>query len=211
MSNTVKKGNNNMKNIIVLGGSGYVGVHLAEQWLKQDSDIEIFSISRHGRPHKLSPYLETNNRIHWISVNIFDIDSYISKLPKQVNTLINLIGTADGKDLESFMKINAEPVKVMIELMDRLSISKGCFISGLIGMPSTNKLFLASKQKAEELIRESGKNISILKPSLIYGDKPEVAALVPLIKVMSKMPGKSKYKPIKVNQLALEIIDVCSS
>ena len=211
MSNLVKKGDNNMKNIIVLGGSGYVGTHLAELWLKQDSDIEIFSISRHGRPNNLSPYLKNNNRIQWLAVDIFEIDSYISKLPKQVDTLVNLIGTADGKDLESFMKTNAEPVKVMLELMDRLSISKGCFLSGVIGMPSTNKLFLASKQKAEEMIKESGKNISILKPSLIYGDKPEVAALVPIIKAMGMLPGKSKYKPIKVNQLALEIIDVCSS
>lgn len=199
-----------MKNIIVLGGSGYVGTHLAELWLKQDSDRVLYSISRNGRPPKLTPYLENHDRIKWLSVDIFDMDSYISKLPTQVEILINLIGTADGKDLESFMKINAEPVNVMIELMDRFSISKGCFISGLIGMPFTNKLFLASKQKAEEMIRESGKNISIIKPSLIYGEKPEVAAFVPIIRAMSMMPGKSKYKPIRVNQLALEIIEVCN-
>lgn len=199
-----------MKNIIILGGSGYVGTHLAELWLKQDSDIKIFSISRHGRPEKLSPYLESNNRIQWLSVDIFDIDSYISNIPARVDILINLIGTADGKDLESFMKINAEPVKVMIDLMDRFSISKGCFISGLIGMPFKNKPFLASKQKAEEMIRESRKNISIIKPSLVYGEKPEVAAFVPVIKIMSMMPGKSNYKPIKVNELAHKIIEVCS-
>lgn len=199
-----------MKNIIILGGSGYVGTHLAELWLKQDSDIEIFSISRHGSPNKLSPYLENNNRIQWLSVDIFDIDSYISKLPTQVDILINLIGTADAKDLESFMKINAEPVKVMIELMNRCSISKGCFISGLIGMPFKNKPFIASKQKAEEIIKESKKNISIIKPSLVYGNKPEVTAFIPIMKIMSKMPGKSNYKPIKVNQLAHEIIEVCS-
>lgn len=199
-----------MKNIIILGGSGYVGTHLAELWLKQDSDIKIFSISRHGRPKKLSPYLESNNRIQWLSVDIFDIDSYISNIPTRVDVLINLIGTADGKNLESFMKINAEPVKVMIELMNRFSISKGCFISGLIGMPFKNKPFLASKQKAEEMIRESGKNISIIKPSLVYGEKPEVAAFIPIMKIMSMMPGKSNYKPIKVNELAHKIIEVCS-
>ncbi|WP_419886676.1 hypothetical protein [Paenibacillus sp. B-A-8] len=137
------------------------------------------------------------------------MDSYISELPTPMDLLINLIGTADGKDLESFMKINAEPVKVMIELMDRLSISKGCFISGRIGMPLTNKLFLASKQKAEEMIKKSRKNICILKPSLIYGDKPEVAALVPIIKAMSKLPGKANFKPIEVNQLAKKIIEEC--
>lgn len=210
MTSTDKKGDYNLKNIIVLGGSGYVGTHLAELWLQQDSDIQIFSISRHGRPNKCSPYLESNHRIQWLSVDIFNIDSYISKLPTQVDILVNLIGTADGKDLETFMRINAEPVKVMIELMNRLSIAKGCFMSGLIGMPATNKLYLASKQKAEEMVRESKKNISIIKPSLIYGDKPEVKALVPIIEVMSRLPGKSKYKPIRVDQLAQEIIEVCS-
>ncbi|MFC7677853.1 NAD-dependent epimerase/dehydratase family protein [Paenibacillus sp. GCM10028914] len=199
-----------MKNVIVLGGSGYVGTHLAEVWLKQDPKLEICSISRHGRPQKLSSYLENNDQIQWLSEDIFDIDSYITKLPTKVDTIVNLVGTADAKSTELFMKINVEPVKIMIELMDRLSIPKGCFISGVIGMPFKNKPFIASKQKAETLIRESRKNISIIKPSLVYGDKPEVAAMVPFMKLMGKLPGKSNYKPIQVNQLAQEIVEVCN-
>lgn len=199
-----------MKNIIVLGGSGYVGTHLLETWLKRDSELNIFSLSRRGRPQKLSSYLANNDRVQWFAVDIFDTDSYLAKLPTQVEVIVNLVGNADAKSPELFEQINVEPLKAMFELMDRLSIPKGCFISGVIGMPFKNKPYVDSKQKAEKLIKESGRNISILKPSLIYGDKPEVAAIVPCISLFSKIPGKSKYKPIHVNKLASEIVEACT-
>ncbi|AIQ35840.1 hypothetical protein R50345_15135 [Paenibacillus sp. FSL R5-0345] len=136
-----------MKNVILMGGSGYIGTHLMEEWLKIDSKVQIISLSRNGKPDKLLPSLVNHKRVKWMAIDIFNMDSYLSELPTPVDLLINLIGTADGKDLESFMKINAEPVKVMIELMDRLSISKGCFISGRIGMPLTiNYFWLQNKR-----------------------------------------------------------------
>lgn len=196
-----------MKNIILLGGSGYIGTHLAEQWLRLEEDIQIISISRNGRPENILPSLKNEKRIKWLAVDLFDIDSYISDLPEQVDAIVDLVGTATAKTASEFEKLNVEPVKIMIELMNRLHISKGFYISGLIGMPGTGKLFVASKQKGEAIAKNSGKNINIIKPSLVYGDRKGVAAMVLLVKTMGFF--KKDLKPIEVEQLSNQIIQIC--
>lgn len=196
-----------MKNIILLGGSGYIGTHLAEQWLQQEPDMQIFSISRHGRPEKLVASLEDEKRVKWIAADLFNVDSYFVQLPKQADAIVDLVGTATAKTASEFEKLNVEPVKIMIELMERLAIPKGCYISGLIGMPGTGQLFTASKQKGEAIAKTSGKDIGIVKPSLVYGDRSDGALMVPLVKMMGLF--KKELKPIKVQQLSQQIIQIC--
>lgn len=196
-----------MKNIILLGGSGYIGTHLSEQWLRLDENIQIISISRNGRPESVLPSLKNEKRIKWLAVDLFDINSYISYLPERVDAIVDLVGTATAKNKTDFEKLNVEPVKIMIELMNRLHISKGCYISGLIGMPGTGKLFIASKQKGEAIIKESEKNIGIIKPSLVYGDRKDAVLMVPLVKTIGFF--KKDLKPIKVEQLSKQIIQIC--
>lgn len=194
-----------MKNVILLGGSGYIGIHLAKMWLQKDSKVVVTSISRSGKPKNLPSYLEDNNRIKWIAADVFNVDSYISELPVNAYAIVDLIGTATVETDELFEKINVGPVKIMIELMDKLFISNGCYISGVIGMPGKSKPFLRSKQNAEKLIKESKMQIKIVRPSLVYGDRPEVKAMVPFMKLMGLF--KSSYKPVLVDDLSKEIME----
>lgn len=197
-----------MNNVILMGGSGYIGTHLMDEWLKKDPKIQIISLSRNGKPKKLLPSLVNHKRIKWMSVDIFDIDSYISKLPEHADAIVDLVGTATAKSKEEFEKLNVEPVKIMVEFMTRLNIPKGCYISGRMGMPFKSKPFLESKQKGESIALASGKKISIVKPSLVYGDRPDAVVMVPFVKALGLF--NKDLKPIKVNQLAQQIIQICN-
>lgn len=197
-----------MKNVILMGGSGYIGTHLMEEWLRIDSKVQIISLSRNGKPDKLLPSLVNHNRVKWMAVDIFNMDSYLSKLPQEAYAIVDLVGTATANSKEEFEKLNVEPVKIMVELMNKLNIPKGCYISGRIGMPFKNKPFLESKQKGENYAQSSGKKIGIVKPSLVYGDRPDAVVMVPFIKAMGLF--NKDLKPIKVNQLADQIIQICN-
>jgi nucleoside-diphosphate-sugar epimerase len=196
-----------MKKVILIGGSGYIGTHLMERWLQKESKVEFISISRSGKPEKLSERIAKNEKIQWVSADIFNVDSYIAKLPEKADAIVDLVGTATAKTQEEFEKLNVEPVKVMVELMNRLSIPKGCYISGMMGMPGTGKLFIGSKRKGEAVAKESGKQIGVVRPSLVYGDRPGVGTMVFFVKTMGLL--KKDLKPIKVDQLADQIIQIC--
>ncbi|SET55003.1 NAD(P)H-binding [Lacrimispora sphenoides] len=196
-----------MKKVILIGGSGYIGTHLMEQWLQKDSKVEFISISRSGKPEKLPERIVKNAKVKWMSADIFNVDSYIGQLPEKADAIVDLVGTATAKTQEEFEKLNVEPVKVMVELMERLSIPKGCYISGMMGMPGTGKLFIDSKRKGEAVAKASKKEIGIVRPSLVYGDRSGVGAMVFFVKLMGAF--KKDLRPIKVEQLADQIIRIC--
>ncbi|MEK5254718.1 NAD-dependent epimerase/dehydratase family protein [Paenibacillus sp. FSL F4-0125] len=119
-----------MKNVILMGGSGYIGTHLMEEWLRIDSKVQIISLSRNGKPDKLLPSLVNHKRVKWMAVDIFNMNSYLSKLPQEAYAIVDLVGTATANSKEEFEKLNVEPVKIMVKLMNQLNIPKGCYISG---------------------------------------------------------------------------------
>lgn len=197
-----------MKSIVILGGSGYIGTHLAEQWLKQDNDVNITSLSR-NKPKKLSGYLFENSHVQWLAVNALDPDSYITQLPKHVDVIINLIGGSKKNSDAEFYRLNVEPVNVMIKLMNQLSIPKGCYISAVRGLPGkAGRSFTRSKRKAEAITKTSGKNIAILRPSFVYGDRAKVNGVVGLLKVIGFF--NKNMKPMTIDTLIDKIIESVS-
>lgn len=196
-----------MKSVILIGGSGYIGTHLMEQWLQKDASVHFISLSRNGKPDKLPGSISKSKHIQWVATDIFNVESYIEKLPDKADAIVDLVGSATVKTQQEFENLNVEPVKVMVDLMNRLSIPKGCYISGMMGMPGTGKLFLASKHKGEAIAKESGKKISIIRPSLVYGDRPGVGATLFFVRIMGFF--KKELKPVNINELAQEIIRVC--
>jgi NADH dehydrogenase len=197
-----------MKNVILLGGSGYIGTHLAEQWLLADPQVRITSLSRNGRPRKLLASLTDTKRIEWVAADIFNVDAYLQQLPERADAIVDLVGTATATSNEEFERLNVAPVNVMIELMNRLSIPKGCYISGRMGMPGKSKPFLESKQKGEAVAKASGKQIGIVKPSLVYGDRPDAVIMVPFVKAMGLL--NKELNPVRVERLAQEIMQICT-
>ncbi|MBY9080669.1 NAD(P)-dependent oxidoreductase [Paenibacillus sp. HN-1] len=198
-----------MKTVILLGGSGYIGTHLAKQWLSVDSNVRIISLSRSGRPHKSMTSPADERRVEWIAADLFNVDSYISKLPEHADAIVDLVGTATAKSDEEFVRLNVGPVNIMVELMNRMHIQAGCYISGRMGMPFKNKPFIATKQEGEAIAKASGKDIGIIKPSLVYGDRPDAVLMVPFVKAMGLF--NRELKPVRVEQLSNEIIQICSN
>lgn len=195
-----------MKNVVVLGGGGYVGRHLCERWLRAEPEVHIYSVSRRGKPATLSAELNGNERMHWVTGDALDPDSFSDKLPANIAVIIDLVGTVFARTAKEFERMNVGPVKTMITLMERLFIEHGGYVSGVMGLPLTHKAFVGSKQTAETLAKNSGKSIAIFRPSLIYGDKPQVAPMVPFVKLLGMLPGMQKFKPVAVWDLADEII-----
>lgn len=192
-----------MKRVIILGGSGYVGQHLMQQWATLENDIQFYSVNRSGKPKAILPKLLDANII-WLSGDACNVNSFYDRLPDGADVVIDLVGTAIGKSQTEFDHINAEPVNTMVEIMKRKCIRKGVYVSGIIGMPGTMKEFSSSKKKGEQIAQNSGLDIRIIRPSLIYGDREGVGAMVAMMKFTGLFC--KKFSPITVDKLSLDII-----
>lgn len=192
-----------MKTVILLGGSGYIGQHLIQEWLQGEDNICFVSVSRKGRPNSLLEGLDRPEVI-WIKGDANDIGSFRDELPTSADVVIDLVGTATGKTQEDFDKANVIPAYTMVEMMREYDIPKGVYISGVIGMPGSMQKFISSKKKGEVVVAKSGLDISIVRPSLVYGDREGVGAMVAMMKFAGVFC--KKMKPITVNELSQEII-----
>lgn len=197
-----------MKKVIILGGSGYVGQHLMQEWAVSESDIQFYSVSRSGRPQTILPKLQ-DVRVEWIKGDASNIDSFYDSLPDVADAVIDLVGTASGKSQTEFDHINSEPVNTMVEIMKRKAIHRGVYVSGVIGMPGTMKEFSSSKKRGEQIVRDSGLDIRIIRPSLIYGDRKGVGTMVTIMRLAGLFC--KKMAPVTVDKLSLKIIEATSA
>lgn len=193
-----------MRTVILLGGSGYIGQHLMQEWLQSDKDVRFICVSRKGTPQDMLPELGKAD-IKWVKGDACDIKSFSDMLPERADAVIDLVGTASGRTQADFDRANAEPVKTMVEIMRRLEVPEGVYVSGVIGMPGSMRKFSSSKKKGERLAIESGLDIKIIRPSLVYGDRPGVGAMVAMMKFSGLFCRK--MKPVTVDVLSRQIID----
>lgn len=193
-----------MRRVVILGGSGYVGQHLMQEWAAIEKDIRFYSVSRGGRPETVLRNLQ-DVKVEWVKGDACNIDSFYQCLPDVADVVIDLVGTASGKNQAEFDCINAGPVNTMVEIMKRGSVRRGVYVSGLIGMPGTMKEFISSKKRGEEIARNSGLDIRIIRPSLVYGDRKGVGAMVAMMKIAGLFC--KKMAPVTVDRLSMEIME----
>lgn len=193
-----------MRRVVILGGSGYVGQHLMQEWAAIEKDIRFYSVSRGGRPETVLRNLQ-DVKVEWVKGDACNIDSFYQCLPDVADVVIDLVGTASGKNQAEFDCINAGPVNTMVEIMKRGSVRRGVYVSGLIGMPGTMKEFISSKKRGEEIARNSGLDIRIIRPSLVYGDRKGVGAMFAMMKIAGLFC--KKMAPVTVDRLSMEIME----
>ena len=66
-----------MKNIVLLGGNGYIGRNFTEAWLQRDKDVMFYVISRSGN-NKLE-----SERIMNLRADVSDFEAVQAILPEK--------------------------------------------------------------------------------------------------------------------------------
>lgn len=183
------------KNVVILGGNGYIGNSIIEKWLEREEHTEFFSISRSGKGRMSKP------NVHYLKADVTDLEQVQSVLPECVDYIVDCVGVYT-KDKEQLEKYNLLPAKVMLEIADQKSVKGLGYIGGVMGP----KEFTDSKSYVVQMLCSSKHKISYVEPTLVYGNgrNDTLSKMVPLLKfagIFSK-----KMKPVKVDDLADELI-----
>ncbi|WP_125980486.1 NAD-dependent epimerase/dehydratase family protein [Loigolactobacillus iwatensis] len=185
-----------MYQLVILGGSGYIGQNVCQQWFNRFPNSQITSITRHGRPQNLIPALhQWESKITWQAGDITDYKKIQTLLPAKIDYLINLIGGLAAKTPAEMAQLNILPAQMMLRIMGAYQVNRGSFVSAAIG----SKDFINAKQKASQLLQESGRSIKIVSPSLVYDAKRKrVWPLVALLYIVGIFSPKMRPLPVKV-------------
>jgi uncharacterized protein YbjT (DUF2867 family) len=169
--------------IAITGGTGFVGSHLAERY--PAADVAIVS-RRSGAP-------------------IHDVDA-LRKAFEGCDAVAHCAGINREIGEQTFERVHIRGTAAVIEAARAAGVRKIVMLSFLRARPGTGSPYHESKWSAEEMIRSSGLEYTILKAGMIYGHGDHLvnhlSRTIQTIPLFASVGLREKsVSPIPINEL----------
>ena len=191
-----------IKNITILGGTGFVGSCLVTKLDQAGYQVKVLSRRREAAKHLI---LLPNVQV----VNCDIADNYALKdALKGSDAVINLVGILHETGNSSFENMHHQLPRRVAQLCDELGISRLLHMSALQASKNAPSAYLKSKAAGDAAVKEFSEklNITIFKPSVIFGRGDSFinmfAHLVKFLPVIALAKPRAKFQPIWVDDVA---------
>jgi len=201
-----------MARIFLTGGSGFVGSHVLPALLAAGHDVVALA-----RTPKAAATIAERNATYAarLTTRIGDVTNPAS-IPAALvgcDAIVHLVAIPrDWNNGADLLRINTAGTEAMIAAASAAGITRFVHL-GALGVQDREDLHYAkSKARAERAVRESSLDWTIIKPSLIWGERDGffniVAALVKIPAPAVPVPGngKSRFQPVWVGDVARAIV-----
>jgi uncharacterized protein YbjT (DUF2867 family) len=185
--------------IFIAGGTGFVGGHLVDELLRRGHQLRLLV---HTRNSKLS------DRVEQIVGDVTRPESFTEAVTGR-DAVINLVGII--REFPSrgitFERLHVQATANMLAAANKAGVRRYLQMSALGTRPEAISRYHATKFRAEELVRSSGLDCTILRPSLIYGPKDSfINMLAGQLRLAPVMPvigsGSYRLQPIHAADVA---------
>ena len=190
--------------IFVTGGTGFVGNEVVRQLVAQGH--EVAALVRSGSEHKLEMNKSDQVKIH--PGDVTDPD----RLPQAMqgcDAVIHLVGIIrefPDKGV-TFKRLHVEGSRHVIDAAASQGIKRYLHMSANGVRLEASTAYHQTKWQAEQIVRDSGLDWTICRPSLIFGRGGEfVEMLAGLIRKLPVVPvigdGQYRLQPVSVHEVA---------
>lgn len=189
--------------ILITGATGFVGSHLVRRLSTEGEHPRCLARSREKAQHILP--------LDQIDLAVGDTTNAASlaSAMQGVDTVIHsAFITADLKESRNatYYGVNVEGTKNVVEAAKQAGVQKIIVVSGLGTKPDKPGSYMQGRYLAEQAVKESGLQWSILQPSIQFGEHAAFfKGLADLIRVAPVVPvvgnSKLKFQPIWVEDV----------
>jgi len=148
-----------INNVCIIGGSGFVGKHIANLLTTQEISLRI--PTRHRERAKELLVLPT---VDVVEANVHD-DAALDRLLTGMDAVINLVGILHG----DFRSAHVELPRKIVAACNRNGIARLLHMSALNAGVDRPSAYLRSKGEGERIVMASGLMTTIFRPSVIFG------------------------------------------
>lgn len=187
--------------ILVLGGSGFVGRYLVARLAAKGYRVTVLTRRRASARHLI--LLPT--------VDVVEGDPYdpatLLRLAVPATAAINLVGILNEGGGATFQRAHVELPRLLVAACKSADVKRVLHMSALgadaAGGPSR---YQRSKGEGEALVRGSGLDYTIFRPSIVFGREDRFlnlfAKLARLVPVLAVGASEAKFQPIYVSDVA---------
>ena len=197
-----------MANTLVLGGTGFVGRAVCEALASLSASDRIVVPTRrlaHGDGVKMLPTVDL------VVADVHD-DAALTRLVAGCDVVINLIAILHG-NAANFQRVHVELPRRLIDACHGAGVRRIVHVSALgLGPPGATAPsdYLRSKAAGEAVLSTSGLEVSVLRPSVIFGAHDRFtnlfARLQSLAPVIPLASSHARFQPVWVEDVAAAIV-----
>jgi len=186
-------------NVLVVGGTGFIGTALCRELA--DRDHEVAALSR-------TPYDA-------------DLPGGVERVAGDVTAYDSIAAAFEGRDAVYFLPalsalfrpprgrshdgVHREGTENAVRAAEAHGVERYVQLSGIHADPAAETDYLRAKGRAEEVVRASDLDWTIVRPGIVFGDGDEFRDFLKLITTprVTALPGggETEYQPIWVGDL----------
>lgn len=199
-------------NVLVVGGSGFIGTYLCEELADRGHDVTALARSPGDA--------DLPDGVRRVAGDVTDYESIEGAFDGQ-DAAINLVALSPlfkpkGGD-EMHDRIHRGGTENCVRAAEKHDVERFVQMSALGADPDGPTHYIRSKGRAEEAVRASSLDWAIIRPSVVFGDGGEFVPFTKKLKGMFApglpiypLPGggqKTRFEPIWVGDLVPMLVD----
>jgi NADH dehydrogenase len=143
--------------ILVTGGTGFVGSHLVARLVQAGEQVRALA--------------RTRVEISGVEVVVGDVRdlSAVTAAVRDCQAVIHLVGIVREIGEATFQRVHVDGTRTVVQACVEAGVGRLLHMSALGARPGARSTYHRTKWEAEELVRRSGLQATIFRPSVIFG------------------------------------------
>jgi len=196
-----------IQNILVLGGTGFVGRSVCEKLVERSGGAggRITVPTRrvaHGKHLQMLPTLQL------VEADLHD-DGQLARLVAGHDAVINLVAVLQG-DERRFQQVHVDLSRRVAAACRAAGVRRLVHVSAIGVAEDASSRYLRSKAQGEKALAAAGLDLTILRPSLIFGAHDRLlnlfAAMQAIVPLVPLAGADSRYQPVWVDDVASAVV-----
>jgi NADH dehydrogenase len=192
-------------NVCILGGSGFVGRHVCHQLAARGYRVRV-----PARDRERAKQLILLPTVDVVEANVHDPQA-LKEVIMGCDAVINLIGVLhDGRGNGSFAGAHVELARKVVTACREQGIRRLLHMSALNAARDAPSAYLRSKGEAESIVRDAGLDVTVFRPSVIFGPDDGFlnlfAALLKFFPVMVLGSPGARFQPVFIEDVAAVLV-----
>jgi NADH dehydrogenase len=195
----------NMAQILVLGGTGFVGRHLCEQLQRGGHRV---TVATRRTPRMAAAYIQHQPLVTVLQADVSD-PAALASVMQGHDAVVNLVAILHGKEAD-FERVHVTFAQTVVQACQAAGVRRLVHISALGAGTEAPSHYQRSKARGEAVVHASGLDVTVLRPSVMFGADDQFLNLFATLQAwLPWLPvagGDTRFQPVWVEDVARAIV-----